>query len=142
MSRIFPFSEGTSIAFKSMVILSSSYRPLSIAVISKAINSSPHHVAKVLQKLAFGGFVQSKAGPKGGFSINKSIHRITLFDIYQCIEGTEKLESLINLKRQTNDPVPVEKLTIDISSHFITFLKNHSVAMYAKKQVLADHFTN
>ncbi len=132
MSRIFPFSEGTSIAFKSMVVMASSYRPLNISVISQTIGASPHHVAKVLQKLATGGLVYSKAGPKGGFSINKSIHRITLFDIYQCMEGGEKLEFLWRLKNTESELQPVDRLSLEISSHFITFLKSHSLASYKK----------
>lgn len=121
-----------------MVILSSSNVPLSISVISHITKSSPHHIAKVLQKLAQGRLVYSKPGPKGGFSINKSNQSISLFDIYECVEGTKRLENILELRKKTVQLQPIDQLSIEISNHFISFLKRHNLAMYSVRELIPE----
>ncbi|HLN53933.1 MAG TPA: Rrf2 family transcriptional regulator [Lentimicrobium sp.] len=137
MSRIFPFTEATSIAFKSMVILSSSQRPLSIRNISLMINANPHHVGKILQRLARRNLVYSKPGSKGGFLLNKSIHRITLFEIYESVEGSGRLDYLKDLKEKDGVFRPIDFLSVEISNHFISFLKSHNLSMYVANKLQA-----
>lgn len=86
----------------------------------------------------------SKPGPKGGFSINKNIHRISLFDIYESVEGTRRLynikDSNIKDKRNlTTELHTIDMLSEEISNHFIEFLKSHSLAMYAKKKLIPEY---
>lgn len=87
MSKIVTLSEAASIALHSMVLIARSDKKLNVNEISEAIESSKHHVAKVMQRLAKVDFVKSNRGPSGGFVIKCDPKELSLLDIYEAIEG-------------------------------------------------------
>lgn len=133
MSQIFPFSQATSIAFRSMVTITGSDSNLNIDMISLITGSSRHHVAKVLQRLAQSGLIASKRGPGGGFFLKAKPEKITLLDIYEAIEGKWLIDNVNADKKRASKNEPFNQLSNEISSHFISFLKSHKLSLYSKK---------
>lgn len=133
MSQIFPFSQATSIAFRSMVTITDSEEYLNIDMISLKTGASRHHVAKVLQRLAQNGLIGSKRGPGGGFYLKSHPDKISLLDIYESVEGKWLLESVKRKKVKSVNNEPYDVLSTQLSSHFIGFLKSHTLASYVKE---------
>lgn len=46
-----------------------------------------HFLSKIMKQLAGGGFVRSYMGTRGGFTLKRSPHEISLKEIYECLEG-------------------------------------------------------
>lgn len=55
--------------------------------ISARLNLSPSYLKKLMKVLVHEGLVVSSTGKKGGFSLAKPIKEITLYDIFETIEG-------------------------------------------------------
>ena len=87
MAKVIQISEATSLAFHAIVLIGRSDSILNVHKIAESTGASRHHLAKVLQRLAKDKFIKSVKGPSGGFLLNKKPEEITLFDIYQSIEG-------------------------------------------------------
>ena len=87
MSKVIQISEATSLAFHAIVLIGRSGKVINVQYIADVTGASRHHLAKVLQRLVKDKFVKSLKGPAGGFVLNKNPEEITLFDIYQSIEG-------------------------------------------------------
>ncbi|WP_430816028.1 RrF2 family transcriptional regulator [Carboxylicivirga sp. RSCT41] len=99
MSKIVTLSEAASIALHSMVLIARSETKLNVNQISEAIDSSKHHVAKVMQRLAKEDFVASNRGPSGGFVLKQEPAEISLLMIYEAIEGKVAIQSCPGDKR-------------------------------------------
>lgn len=81
-------SEAASLALHTMVFLAGlPGRHVSARKIAGELDVSESHLAKVLQRLARQGLVDSLRGPKGGFSIGGRHPDISLLDVYESIEG-------------------------------------------------------
>ncbi|MFC1537437.1 RrF2 family transcriptional regulator [Gemmatimonadota bacterium] len=81
-------SEAASLALHTMVFLSSEKGKLvSAREIAGELNVSEAHLAKVLQRLARSGLLNSVRGPKGGFALSDQYNELTLLEIYESIEG-------------------------------------------------------
>lgn len=87
MSRLFTLSEASSIGLHGLVLIAKSEHGLNVMDIAEKIDSSKHHVAKVLQRLVKAGFLSSHRGPGGGFYLKKPAGEISLLEIYETIEG-------------------------------------------------------
>ncbi len=87
MAQLISFSEAASIGLHSMVYIATSNKKVNVGQISDFINSSRHHVAKVMQRLVKEGFISSNRGPSGGFELKMAPEQISLLDIYEAIEG-------------------------------------------------------
>ena len=89
MAHIIQFSEAAFIALHGMVIVAKSEKKelVNVLQIAASLNSSKHHVAKVMQRLVKDGFLNSHRGPTGGFTMKKRAKDISLLEIYESIEG-------------------------------------------------------
>jgi Rrf2 family protein len=89
MAHVIQFSEAAFIALHGMVIVAQSEKKELVNVVQVAdrLNSSKHHVAKVMQRLVKDGFLNSHRGPAGGFTMKKRAKDISLLEIYESIEG-------------------------------------------------------
>ena len=63
---------------------------LSIQVISEKLEIPIHSVKRLVSLLKKECIISSKTGIAGGLSIQKDVETITLFDIFQSIEGSKK----------------------------------------------------
>ncbi len=87
MAHVIQFSEASFIALHGMVIVAKNEGLTNVLQISDKLNSSKHHVAKVMQRLVKDGFLDSHRGPTGGFALRKNPEEITLLELYESIEG-------------------------------------------------------
>ena len=88
MAGLFRISEAVSIAFHGMGLLAVRGARMSGHEIASAIGVSEAHLLKVFQRLARAGLVHSTRGPGGGFEIAEDPRAVTLFRVYEAIEGT------------------------------------------------------
>ncbi|HET8775969.1 MAG TPA: Rrf2 family transcriptional regulator [Thermoanaerobaculia bacterium] len=88
MSGIVKFSEAASIALHTMTVLAAApERHVTVHEIAERMPVSESHLAKVLQRLAKAGLVDSARGPQGGFMLRGDPQQITLLRVYEAIEG-------------------------------------------------------
>jgi Rrf2 family protein len=81
-------SEAASLALHTMPLLARDpVRRLTTPQIARALRSSEHHLAKVMQRLVKAGLVDSTRGPQGGFQIARPAGEIRLLDVYEAVEG-------------------------------------------------------
>ncbi len=88
MANLLKISEAASLALHTMVYLAADDgRLVTTHEIGEALRVSEAHLAKVLQRLARVGLVDSTRGPKGGFRLAKAGDSISLLEVYETIEG-------------------------------------------------------
>ncbi len=88
MGGVVKFTEASAIALHTMTILAG--RPdryLTVSDVATKLPVSENHLAKVLQRLARAGLVESVRGPGGGFVLRRPASEITLLDVHEAIEG-------------------------------------------------------
>ena len=88
MSNFFKISEAGSIALHAMMLIANNQdRLVRIREIAGLFNISEAHLAKVLSLLVKAGMVSATRGPSGGYKLNRPAGEISLYDIYEVIEG-------------------------------------------------------
>ncbi len=88
MTSALKISEATSLAFHTMALLSAEPgRRHPARELAETLCVSEAHLAKVLQRLAKRGFVESARGPGGGFRLGTDAADVTLLEVYEAIEG-------------------------------------------------------
>jgi Rrf2 family protein len=89
MAHVIQFSEAAFIALHGMVIVAQSEKKEFVNVwqIAEKLNSSRHHIAKVMQRMVKDGYLNSHRGPTGGFTMKKKPQDISLLQIYESVEG-------------------------------------------------------
>ncbi len=89
MAHVIQFSEAAFIALHGMVLVAKAKdgELVNVIQISDRLNSSKHHVAKVMQRMVKDGYLSSHRGPSGGFSLKMPAGDISLLDLYESIEG-------------------------------------------------------
>ncbi len=101
--NILNISEASSIGLHSAILLAGfNGVRLSASQISKILQISKAHLAKVLQMLNKAGIVKATYGPSGGYTLARPADKITLLDIYQAIEGQMKPSNCLLKKRICN----------------------------------------
>ncbi len=131
MANIVNFSDAASIGMHSMILLSKSKVPLNAIQLSKVLGNSKHHIGKVLQRLVKDGLLSSMRGPTGGFTINVDPKEITLYDIYESIEG----KSIVNICPSENFVCPVDKcikkkVVKKLTDDFVSYMKSQKLVDY------------
>ncbi len=89
------FSEAASLALHTVVMLSERDEVMSAKEISSKLSASEAHLAKILQRLAKAGLINSQRGPKGGFSMSKKAKNASLLEVYEAIEGKPTLSACL-----------------------------------------------
>lgn len=88
MSKTINFSEATYLALHAMALVANAGgEPLSIHTIAERLGVSEAHLAKVIQRLARSGLVNTTRGPKGGVMTAKKPDDTTFLEIFEAIEG-------------------------------------------------------
>ena len=82
-------------ANRSVVLLSAHHGrgPLLVNDIAKATAAPPNFLHQVLNSLARGGILRCRRGTKRGYELARPPDRISLFDVYEVIEGPLGLTS-------------------------------------------------
>jgi len=92
MSKVVSLSEAASLAIHAVVLIAQNDKLINVNQIAEATGASKNHLAKVMQRLAKQGVVTSNRGPNGGFKMKADAKTLTLYHIYECIEGPIELE--------------------------------------------------
>jgi Rrf2 family protein len=132
MARIVTLTEAASIALHAMVLLGRSKgNAVNVDQIAETTNSSRHHVAKVMQRLAKSGFVGSYRGPNGGFHIIRAPKKITLLEIYETIEG-KIIPSSCPMEKPicSFDRCFLNNITHDMTAQFKKYLSEQTLSDY------------
>jgi Rrf2 family protein len=87
MNTVLNISEAATIAMHSLALIGSSPERINAAQIAERTGFSRHHVAKVLLLLSKRGYLAADRGPSGGYILKKDPSKITLFEIYELIDG-------------------------------------------------------
>ncbi len=92
--------------------------------IAEIYNIPRELLAKILQKLAKEGFIESQNGPKGGYTLLKDPSEITLGEVIRAIEGPIQIvrciegDSTCSQTEQCTIQSPLRK----IESHIVDYL--------------------
>ena len=129
MAKIVSYTEAVNIGLHGMVLVARSGEKINVQHIAEITGSSRHHVAKVMQRLAKEGFIDSNRGPSGGFILHDPAESITLLQIYESIEGPIKVIDCPNEK--TICPMGqciLGTVVKDMTQMFHSYLENHTLA--------------
>jgi len=131
MGKIFNLSDAASIAIHAMVLVAKNDTSINVIRIAELTNTSKHHVAKVMQRLAKDGFVLSQRGPTGGFTLKKKAQEISFLDIFESIEGKVQIQHCVfNTSSCPLDKCIMNNITNKMSEEFIQYLTSQSLDMY------------
>jgi Rrf2 family protein len=131
MSRLFSLSEAASIALHGLVLIAKSKDGLNVTDIAEKIDSSKHHVAKVLQRLVKAGFLSSHRGPGGGFHLKMAPEDIDLLEIYETIEGKIVISQCpMDKPICAFDKCIINNITGKMTSDFKDYLKSQNLKMF------------
>lgn len=131
MSKIFNISEAASIAIHGVVLIAKSKEKLNVVKISELLDSSRHHVAKVMQRLVKVGMLKSNRGPSGGFSLNREPGDISLLMIYEAIEGEIAIEECpMGYSECPFDKCLMDSIVNDMMLNFKNYLESRTLDYY------------
>lgn len=74
--------------------------------IAKKIDAPANYLGKILQSLASRGLIISQKGKGGGFRLERSPRKISLFDVITAIEDTAKWSKCFLGRKQCLDSSP------------------------------------
>jgi Rrf2 family protein len=76
----------------------SSVRSCSAKDVADAYGIPPEALAKILQRLAKAGLLQSQHGTNGGYTLARSAHTISAFEVIQAIDGPLFITSCVTVR--------------------------------------------
>jgi len=128
MAHVIQFSEAAFIALHGMVIVAKADELVNVVQISERLDSSKHHVAKVMQRLVKDGYLYSHRGPTGGFALKVPPEQITLLELYESIEG----KIVIGECPMDNPVCPFGKcifnnVTSKLTKDFVDYMKSQTL---------------
>jgi Rrf2 family protein len=127
-------SEAASLAIHTMVILAANPdKIVSGGDIAGLLNASKDHLAKVLQRLVKGGFVESARGPKGGFMLARPADRVAPLEVYEYIEGPfEVRDCLLDERVCGIDKCAMGEHLFDANAKLKKFMSDTTFAVIAE----------
>ncbi|MBM3436310.1 MAG: Rrf2 family transcriptional regulator [Bacteroidetes bacterium] len=131
MAHVIQFSEAAFIALHGMVIIGQSDKKelVNVVQIAERLNSSKHHVAKVMQRLVKDGYLHSYRGPTGGFTLKVLPEKISLLDLYETIEGKIDIGKC-PLDRQVCkfNKCLFNNVTMRMTQEFVEYMRNEKLS--------------
>lgn len=112
--------------------------------VANQLNIPAPFLAKTLQELTKKKIISSIKGPHGGFYLTRENQKKTLFDIIECIDGIQKLESCFLGQKECNNinPCVIHHLYYPFKNELLEKLKTKSIIdmalEYAKNNNLLD----
>ena len=133
MAHVIQFSEAAFIALHGMVLVAKAKEGALVNVIqiSDRLNSSKHHVAKVMQRMVKDGYLNSHRGPSGGFSLKLPAGDICLLDLYESIEGKIEIgDCPLDHPVCKFDKCIFNNVTKKMTEEFVAYMKNETLANF------------
>ena len=99
------------------------------AAIAERIGAPANYLGKILQSLVAHRLVSSQKGKGGGFRLDRSPKKISLFDVVTAIEDTDKWEKCFLGRKQCSDfsPCQVHSRWKVVRDTNMRFLENMTV---------------
>ena len=128
MAHVVQFSEAAFIALHGMVIIAQNEESINVLQISERLKASKHHVAKVMQRLVKEGYLESRRGPLGGFTLKKETSDISLLDLYESIEGKIEIGRCpLDVPVCVFDKCIFNNVTKHMTEEFVAYMKNQTL---------------
>jgi Rrf2 family protein len=134
------FSKETEYALRSLVYIqvqnNKNHTP-GVAEIAKEIDAPVFFTAKILQRLAKRGLLQSTRGKGGGFYFDKDKPGVLLKDIIHATEGSDLLTGCgFGLKEcEENNPCPLHDKFFKVRKNMQKIFSEVTIQSLAKKTV-------
>jgi Rrf2 family protein len=87
MANPLRLSEAANLAVHSCAVLAASEGRISAGRLAGMMDVSPSHLAKVLQRLAGEGILESARGAAGGFRLARPADSVSLLDLVETVDG-------------------------------------------------------
>lgn len=133
MAHVVQFSEAAFIALHGMVIIgqSDSTELVNVVKIAEKLNSSKHHVAKVMQRLVKDGYLYSHRGPSGGFTLKIPPEQISLLQLYETIEGKIEIgDCPLDRKICNFNKCLFNNVTKKMTQDFVEYMRNEKLSAF------------
>ena len=93
-----------------------------------------HFSAKLLQKLAKSNLISSVKGPNGGFYMNKDNLNNSVWDIINCIDGTDKFDQCFLGLASCDDknPCPVHYIVAPFKAQLLADFRDKTIAKFTE----------
>jgi Rrf2 family protein len=120
-----------------MVNLAGNYdcQPVSARLLADQEDISYQFACKILQQLHNAGLIDSRMGPKGGFSLSKPPASIELLNVIEAIQGPVKLNKcLLGAKACPRRPkCAVSGKLLELQEHIEDYLRGITLAEFLKR---------
>jgi Rrf2 family protein len=131
------YSTGCEYAIRAMTYLAEHYKQgeyCLLRTIASDDDLPQHFVGKIFQSLVRAGLLYSAKGRGGGFTLRRPPGEITLFEIVQAIDGTERLtRCVVGLSRcDDQQPCPQHEHWKPIRERIETWLRETTLAEMAR----------
>ena len=125
------FSRSTQYAIQALIKISEERNKeyLSVEELSQDLSIPNEFLAKLLQRLAKNGYLESRKGPGGGFKLVRQPGTIDLYEILQIFEGPKPLSECVLDGKECNkkeQPCPLHEEWSDIREQIIEFTKRNN----------------
>jgi Rrf2 family iron-sulfur cluster assembly transcriptional regulator len=128
--------QNTDYALRVMVNLARNYdnQAVSARILARQEDISYQFACKILQQLHKAGLIDSRMGPKGGFSLSKPPARIELLNVIEAIQGPVKLNKcLLGAKTCPRRPkCAVSGKLAQLQEHIEDYLRGITLAEFLK----------
>lgn len=137
------FKKETEYALRGLIYIqsqNSAGRRPGIAEIADEIDAPHFYTAKILQRLAKQGYVESTKGKGGGFSFNAELPDLSLKTIITAIEGNHLFTGCgIGLKEcSSENPCPIHDQFAPIRDSIERLVENETIQSLAEKVSTGD----
>lgn len=133
MKGILKISDATAIAIHTVIILAANHeKQFSNKEISTMLSVSENHLAKIMQRLAKAGLVESIRGPRGGFVISQKGSNCALLDVYEAIEGPLELSNCMLSKPFCNNNCLLGDFLVSINHQFKDYFSKTKISEFTK----------
>lgn len=128
--KLLNLTEKTNVVIHALALIANSddNNPVSVKTIAAHLNVSETYLAKVLQPIVKGGFLNSSRGAKGGFTMKKEPEKIMVLDLLTLLEGPlPENNCLFNHPVCEKKSCPFSELSKKIRKTIIEELKGVSI---------------
>lgn len=103
--------------------------PVSLRVIAKKNNIPEKYLKQIMPYLEARKIVKSIKGPGGGYMLSRSLKEITLFDIFDALEGEVEIVPCIRDERfcMIADKCITKRVWADLNKKINDFLKRKKI---------------
>lgn len=134
------FSRSTQYAIQALVrvVEEDEKEYLSVEKLSTDLDIPNEFLAKIFQRLAKKGFLESRKGPGGGFKLARQPETIDLYEILEVFEGPKPLSECVydgEECRLKDQPCPIHDEWSEIRSQIIDFTKRNNLSELAENNM-------